>query len=72
MCLGPFYHCYATTQRYGFFRLDGTMSIMKRQKLVNQFNDPDGKEFVFLSSSKAGGCEINLIGANLLILFDPG
>jgi SNF2 family DNA or RNA helicase len=60
------------TCRYGFFRLDGTMSITKRQKLVDQFNDPNGKEFIFLLSSKAGGCGINLIGANRLILFDPG
>ncbi|KAI0306483.1 DNA repair protein, SNF2 family [Multifurca ochricompacta] len=57
--------------RYDYFRLDGTMSITKRQKLVDQFNDPEGKEFVFLLSSKAGGCGINLIGANRLILFDP-
>lgn len=48
------------------------MSIIKRQKLVDQFNDPEGKEFIFLLSSKAGGCGINLIGANRLILFDPG
>ena len=59
-------------ERYGFFRLDGTMTINKRQKLVDQFNDPNGKEFIFLLSSKAGGCGINLIGANRLILFDPG
>jgi DNA repair and recombination RAD54-like protein len=48
------------------------MTISKRQKLVDQFNDPNGKEFVFLLSSKAGGCGINLIGANRLVLFDPG
>ena len=48
------------------------MTINKRQKLVDQFNDPNGKEFIFLLSSKAGGCGINLIGANRLILFDPG
>ncbi|KAI0035932.1 DNA repair protein, SNF2 family [Vararia minispora EC-137] len=59
------------SKRYGFFRLDGTMAITKRQKMVDQFNDPEGKEFVFLLSSKAGGCGINLIGANRLILFDP-
>jgi DNA repair and recombination RAD54-like protein len=52
--------------------MDGTMSIPKRQKLVDQFNDPEGKEFIFLLSSKAGGCGINLVGANRLILFDPG
>ena len=58
--------------RYGALRLDGTMTIQKRQKLVDQFNDPEGDEFVFLLSSKAGGCGLNLIGANRLILFDPG
>jgi DNA repair and recombination protein RAD54 and RAD54-like protein len=60
------------TNSYGFLRLDGTMTTQKRQKLVDKFNDPDGKEFIFLLSSKAGGCGINLIGANRLILFDPG
>ncbi|EGN93238.1 hypothetical protein SERLA73DRAFT_172150 [Serpula lacrymans var. lacrymans S7.3] len=59
------------SKKYGFFRLDGTMTITKRQKLVDQFNNPEGKEFIFLLSSKAGGCGINLIGANRLILFDP-
>jgi DNA repair and recombination RAD54-like protein len=56
---------------YGSLRLDGTMNINKRQKLVDRFNDPEGQEFVFLLSSKAGGCGINLIGANRLVLFDP-
>ncbi|KZV69024.1 SNF2 family domain-containing protein [Peniophora sp. CONT] len=59
------------SKQYGYFRLDGTMTIPKRQKMVDQFNNPEGKEFVFLLSSKAGGCGINLIGANRLILFDP-
>jgi DNA repair and recombination RAD54-like protein len=58
--------------RWGSFRLDGTMAINKRQKLVDRFNDPEGAEFVFLLSSKAGGCGLNLIGANRLVLFDPG
>ncbi|KAH6668683.1 DNA repair protein rhp54 [Plectosphaerella plurivora] len=56
---------------YGSLRLDGTMNVNKRQKLVDKFNDPEGAEFVFLLSSKAGGCGINLIGANRLVLFDP-
>lgn len=56
---------------YGHLRLDGTMNVSKRQKLVDKFNDPDGSEFVFLLSSKAGGCGLNLIGANRLVLFDP-
>lgn len=56
---------------YGCLRLDGTMNVSKRQKLVDKFNDPEGPEFVFLLSSKAGGCGLNLIGANRLVLFDP-
>ncbi|CAO3618495.1 unnamed protein product [Cunninghamella echinulata] len=58
-------------KQYGVLRLDGSMNISKRQKLVDQFNDPEGEEFVFLLSSKAGGCGLNLIGANRLVLFDP-
>lgn len=68
----PFLTLDASSSRsYPCLRLDGTMAIAKRQKLVDQFNDPDGGQFVFLLSSKAGGCGINLIGANRLILFDP-
>lgn len=59
------------SRKYGSVRLDGTLSINKRQKLVDKFNNPEGKEFIFLLSSKAGGCGINLIGANRLILIDP-
>ena len=59
------------SRQYGSLRLDGTMNVNKRQKLVDRFNDPEGTEFVFLLSSKAGGCGINLIGANRLVLFDP-
>ena len=59
------------SRQYGVLRLDGTMNVNKRQKLVDRFNDPTGEEFVFLLSSKAGGCGLNLIGANRLVLFDP-
>ncbi|XP_039006863.1 protein CHROMATIN REMODELING 25-like [Hibiscus syriacus] len=58
-------------RRYPYLRLDGTTSIGKRQKLVNRFNDSTKDEFVFLLSSKAGGCGLNLIGGNRLVLFDP-
>uniref|UniRef100_A0A915EBH9 DNA repair and recombination protein RAD54-like n=1 Tax=Ditylenchus dipsaci TaxID=166011 RepID=A0A915EBH9_9BILA len=58
-------------RRYKFVRLDGSMSIKKRGKIVEQFNDPNGDDFLFLLSSKAGGCGLNLIGANRLVMFDP-
>ncbi|XP_044261674.1 DNA repair and recombination protein RAD54-like [Tribolium madens] len=56
---------------YRYVRLDGTMSIKKRAKVVANFNDPESGEFIFMLSSKAGGCGLNLIGANRLIMFDP-
>ncbi|RKP36246.1 DNA repair protein, SNF2 family [Dimargaris cristalligena] len=59
------------SRKYGFIRLDGSLNTAKRQQLVDRFNNPHNPEFVFLLSSKAGGCGINLIGANRLILFDP-
>ncbi|GAX75378.1 hypothetical protein CEUSTIGMA_g2822.t1 [Chlamydomonas eustigma] len=58
-------------RQYPFLRLDGSTSISKREKLVKAFNDPLDNQFVFLLSSKAGGCGLNLIGGNRLILFDP-
>jgi SNF2 family DNA or RNA helicase len=51
-------------RNYGYVRLDGSMSIKKRAKVVDQFNDPTSPHFIFMLSSKAGGCGLNLIGAN--------
>lgn len=56
---------------YLWVRLDGTMSVKKRAKIVEKFNDPNSPEFIFMLSSKAGGCGLNLIGANRLVMFDP-
>uniref|UniRef100_A0AAY4DK63 DNA repair and recombination protein RAD54-like n=1 Tax=Denticeps clupeoides TaxID=299321 RepID=A0AAY4DK63_9TELE len=58
-------------RRYLYVRLDGTMSIKKRAKIVEKFNNPSNPEFIFMLSSKAGGCGLNLIGANRLVMFDP-
>ncbi|KAL3046951.1 hypothetical protein OYC64_021220 [Pagothenia borchgrevinki] len=59
------------SRRYLYVRLDGTMSIKKRAKVVEKFNTPSNPEFIFMLSSKAGGCGLNLIGANRLVMFDP-
>ena len=37
----------------------------------DEFNDPSSSLVAFLLSSKAGGCGLNLIGGNRLVLFDP-
>ncbi|KAH0618655.1 hypothetical protein JD844_018052 [Phrynosoma platyrhinos] len=59
------------SRRYLYARLDGTMSIKKRAKIVEHFNSVSSPEFIFMLSSKAGGCGLNLIGANRLVMFDP-
>lgn len=55
-----------------YLRLDGTLEVAKRQALVDTFNHTSAtRNFCFLLSSKAGGCGLNLIGANRLISLDP-
>mmetsp|Transcript_782 Transcript_782/g.1462 ORF Transcript_782/g.1462 Transcript_782/m.1462 type:complete len:1182 (-) Transcript_782:912-4457(-) len=56
---------------WGFCRLDGSVTMKKRQKMVDEFNEPSSSLIAFLLSSKAGGCGLNLIGGNRLVLFDP-
>ncbi|XP_054724428.1 DNA repair and recombination protein RAD54-like [Uloborus diversus] len=58
-------------RNYTFVRLDGTMTVKKRGKIVETFNIPTSDIFIFMLSSKAGGCGLNLIGANRLVMFDP-
>lgn len=54
--------------KWNYVRLDGSTNSNKRQQLVDRFNNCPGRGhngiFVFLLSSKAGGCGLNLIGAN--------
>ncbi|KFM59190.1 DNA repair and recombination protein RAD54-like protein, partial [Stegodyphus mimosarum] len=58
-------------RQYTFLRLDGTMTVKKRGKIVENFNDPNSNIFIFMLSSKAGGCGLNLIAANRLVMYDP-
>lgn len=53
-----------------FSRLDGATSAEKRAVAVQNFNSQSSLDDVFLLSSRAGGCGINLVGANRLVLLD--
>jgi SNF2 family DNA or RNA helicase len=58
-------------RQWNYSRLDGTTDVQSRQSLVDTFNTVSAdKQFCFLLSSKAGGCGINLVGANRLIMLD--
>ena len=48
---------------------DRVASAVRRQRLIDQFNeDPD--IFIFLLSTRAGGLGINLTAANTIIIHD--
>ncbi|KAL7454581.1 hypothetical protein ACHAWC_007180, partial [Mediolabrus comicus] len=54
-----------------FVRLDGSTDNSSRGPLVDSFNNRSvDHSFAFMLSSKAGGCGLNLIGANRLIMVD--
>lgn len=53
-----------------YYKLTGQTKVGDRIKLVDEFNEnPDIK--VFLISLKAGGTGLNLIGADMVIHYDP-
>ncbi len=52
-----------------YMYLDGSTDVMKRGKLVEDFNKGIGE--VFLISLRAGGTGLNLTGADTVIHFDP-
>ena len=53
-----------------YFKLTGQTKVEDRMDLVNQFNSDDSIK-VFLISLKAGGTGLNLIGADMVIHYDP-
>uniref|UniRef100_A0A8C6VI59 RAD54 like 2 n=1 Tax=Naja naja TaxID=35670 RepID=A0A8C6VI59_NAJNA len=54
-----------------YYRLDGSTSASERERLINQFNDPNNTSVcLFLLSTRAGCLGVNLIGANRVIVFD--
>ncbi|XP_077458448.1 helicase ARIP4 [Stigmatopora argus] len=54
-----------------YYRLDGSTSASERERLINQFNDPENtKTLLFLLSTRAGCLGVNLIGANRVVVFD--
>lgn len=53
-----------------YLKLTGQTKVSQRMNLVNRFNNDDSIK-VFLISLKAGGTGLNLIGADMVIHYDP-
>jgi SNF2 family DNA or RNA helicase len=61
----------ASDMKWPALVLTGATKVADRQHMVDRFNSPNDKHFLFLLSAKAGGAGINLIGASRLISLDP-
>ncbi|MCO5551009.1 hypothetical protein L7F22_004504 [Adiantum nelumboides] len=59
-------------QERGFnpFRIDGGVAQVERQRQIQEFNEGDSKNFIFLLSTRAGGLGINLTSADTAIIYD--
>ncbi|CAL8088824.1 unnamed protein product [Calicophoron daubneyi] len=58
------------TKNVHYFRLDGSTTASEREKLINNFNNPNNPSKLFLVSTRAGSLGVNLIGANRVVVFD--
>jgi len=52
-------------------RIDGKTKEKDRQRLVDEFNQPDSDVSIMLISTKAGGQGLTLTGADSCIVYDP-
>jgi SNF2 family DNA or RNA helicase len=56
-------------EKIKYFYLDGATNAKKRIEMVDKFNS--GENDIFLISLKAGGTGLNLMGADVVIHYDP-
>ena len=59
-----------TNDNYRFVRIDGTMSLAQRRKVLDSFRD-DPKVVVLLASIKAAGQGLNLTAASRVFIMEP-
>eukprot|EP01064_Diplonema_japonicum_P033085 TRINITY_DN6441_c1_g1_i1.p1 TRINITY_DN6441_c1_g1~~TRINITY_DN6441_c1_g1_i1.p1 ORF type:complete len:1853 (+),score=450.05 TRINITY_DN6441_c1_g1_i1:50-5560(+) len=61
---------YLEWKGYPFETLSGNTASFERQRAVDRFQDPKSDSFLFLISTRAGGCGINLTSATKVIIYD--
>lgn len=61
---------YCIWRGHQYCRLDGSTSHTDRTDRIAAFNAPGSEKFVFMLSTKAGGLGINLMTANIVIIYD--
>jgi len=53
-----------------YCRIDGNTSLEDRESQINEFTKTGSDIFAFLLSTRAGGLGINLMSANIVVLYD--
>ena len=53
-----------------YCRLDGNTSLDDRESQIEEFVNPNSEINIFLISTRAGGLGLNLMTANIVVLYD--
>ncbi|GAA5965649.1 hypothetical protein JCM21900_003048 [Sporobolomyces salmonicolor] len=61
---------YCLFREYQYCRLDGGTAHEDRMDQIDAFNKPGSEKFIFLLTTRAGGLGINLVTADVVVLYD--
>ncbi|KAJ9103708.1 hypothetical protein QFC20_004712 [Naganishia adeliensis] len=61
---------YCLFRGYKYCRIDGGTDHDSRTRAIDDYNRPDSDKFIFLLTTRAGGLGINLVTADIVVLFD--
>ncbi|GAA5976220.1 hypothetical protein JCM11641_001086 [Rhodosporidiobolus odoratus] len=57
-------------REYQYCRLDGGTAHEDRMEQIDAYNVPGSEKFIFLLTTRAGGLGINLVSADIVVLYD--
>ena len=61
---------YCNFRQHKYCRLDGNTDLLDREEQIEDFVKPGSDKHVFLISTRAGGLGLNLMTANIVVLYD--
>ncbi|KAF9108910.1 hypothetical protein BGX27_008183 [Mortierella sp. AM989] len=61
---------YCVFRGYEYCRIDGQTNHEDRVSAIDEYNKPGSSKFIFLLTTRAGGLGINLVTADIVVLYD--
>lgn len=61
---------YCIFREFKYCRLDGNTELDDRERYIEDFTKENSDKFIFLISTRAGGLGLNLMTANIVVLYD--